>query len=87
MRFNTALNTIVLYNNDLEYVNAAGVAGGGVARRFYAEKNPKLREVIVTNPAAWSSAAAATAAAWAAGQSANPSAVSIDPQTIFVSPK
>lgn len=87
LRYNNALTTIIIYDNDLEYVNASGVAGGGVARRFYAEKNPNLREVIVTNPAAWTSAAAATVSAWAAGKAAEPSAVSIDPQTIFVGPK
>jgi hypothetical protein len=79
----TALDYVIVANNNLTSLNLKGIAYGGIPSRFYAENNPGLTTIFVTNPAAWTSAGVATQAAWSAGQ-ASSTVVSVDSQAQFV---
>ena len=80
----SALDYVIVNNNNLTNFNLKGVARGGIPSRFYADHNPNLNTILVTNPVAWRNAADATQSAFNSGQASPSPVVSVDSQTQFV---
>jgi hypothetical protein len=53
-----SIDYVIASHNNLTSVNAKGIAHGGVASHFFTDHNPGLTTILVTNPSAWSAAAA-----------------------------
>ena len=80
---NKTLNSLTIDKNDLSYLNITGINNGQVPRRLYADNNPRLLQIQVTNAAAIYKHIADVIANTPAGQSPA-HGIFIDPWTVLV---
>ena len=80
---NKNLNSLTVDKNDLNYLNITGINNGQIPRRLYADNNPRLLQIQVTNAAAIYKHIADVIASTPAGQSPA-HGIFIDPWSVLV---